>query len=119
MPSPNTDVPFIQSIYLNRRVWLDELHELTDNELNLLDTEVAGLKEDSSNSVHRAMAEGRDYGVAEKLVRVSGRFSYAIERERTERNRTNSMLDLYRQLSAVTAERDALRVQLDHLLTTK
>ena len=52
----------------------------------------------------------------EKLVRVSGRFSYAIDREQTTRQRKESFLDLYKQLSAVTAERDALRTQLDHLL---
>lgn len=116
MTTPNTDIPFIQSVYLQRRVWLDELAELTDAELKLLDTEVAGLKEEASNSVVRALEEGRDYGVMEKLVRVSGRFSYAIDREQTTRQRKESFLEITRQLSAVKAERDALRTQLDYLL---
>jgi hypothetical protein len=116
MTTPNTDIPFVQSVYLQRRVWLDELAELTDAELQLLDTEVAGLKEEASNSVVRALEEGRDYGVMEKLVRVAGRFSYAIDREQTARQRKESFLEVTRQLSAVKAERDALRTQLDHLL---
>jgi len=116
MNPPNTDIPFIQSVYLQRRVWLDELPELTDAELNLLDAEAQGIKEDCSTKVAHAIESGRDYGVIEKLLRVSGRFSYAIDREVTARQRKESFLDLARQLSAVTSERDALRRQLDHLL---
>jgi len=116
MTHPNTSLPYLQSVYLRRRVWLDELHELTDAELSLLGAEADGLKEDCSTQVARAIENGQDYGMAEKLLRVAGRFSYAVEREVTARQRKESFLDLYKQLSAVTSERDALRRQLDHLL---
>jgi hypothetical protein len=51
-------------------------------------------------------------------VRVSGRFIHAIEREETARQRQQSFLELTNQLNAVTAERNNLRNQLDHLLET-
>jgi hypothetical protein len=62
------------------------------------------------------MASGADYGTAEKLVRVSGRFMHAIEREEVARQRHQSFLELTNQLNAVTAERNTLRQQLDHVL---
>jgi len=46
------------------------------------------------------------------LLRTSGTFSYAIEREQVKRQRKASILDLYQQLNAVTAERDALKEKL-------
>ena len=111
--------PFFKSLYLGHTVWIDELNDLTDSELQLLDTEVQGVKEDTSSSVVRAIENGAPYGAMEKLVRVAGRFSYAIEREQTARQRKQSVLGLYQELTAVTAERDALRIQLDHLLAGK
>jgi len=112
-------LPFLQSEYLGREVLLDELNDLTDQELRLLSTEVDGLQADASGSVARAMAEGRDYGVMEKLVRIASRFIHAIDREQTARNRDRSFVELHKQLSAVTAERNVLRNQLDHLLASK
>ena len=117
-PSPKTKLPFIASQYLGREVLLDELGDLTDQELRILATEVDGLHADASASVARHIASGSDFGVPEKLVRVSGRFIHAIEREEVARQRQQSFLELSRQLDAVTAERDNLRTQLDHILET-
>ncbi len=111
-------LPFLQSEYLGKEVLLDELNDLSDQELRLLSTEVDGLQADASSSVARALAEGRDYGVMEKLVRVAGRFIHAIDREQTARQRDRSFLELHQQLSAVTAERNILRDQLDRLMET-
>jgi hypothetical protein len=116
MQSTSTRLPFIQSQYLGREVLLDELNDLTDQELRLLSTEMDGLQADASGTVSRLMTEGRDYGIMEKLVRVAGRFIYAIDREQTARQREQSFLEITNQLGAVTQERDALRRQLDHLL---
>jgi hypothetical protein len=109
-------LPYLNSTYLGREVWLDELADLTEQELRLLATEVDGLHADASASVARHMASGADYGTAEKLVRVSGRFMHAIEREEVARQRHQSFLELTNQLNAVTAERNTLRQQLDHVL---
>jgi hypothetical protein len=117
-PSAKTKIPFIASQYLGREVLLDELGDLTEQELRLLATEMDGLHADASASVTRHLATGHDYGTAEKLVRVSGRFIHAIEREEVARQRQRSFLELSRQLDAVTAERNNLRNQLDHLLET-
>jgi len=54
----------------------------------------------------------------EKLVRVASRFIHAIDREQTARQRDRSFLELHQQLSAVTAERNILRDQLDRLMET-
>ena len=118
MQSPSR-LPYVDSHYLGREVLLDELNDLTDQELRLLSTEVDGLQADASGSVARALAEGRDYGVMEKLARVASRFIHAIDREQTARNRDRSFLEMHNQLNAVTAERDVLRHQLDTLLASK
>jgi hypothetical protein len=115
-PTPKTKLPFIASQYLGREVLLDELGDLTDQELRILATEVDGLHADASASVARHLAAGSDYGMAEKLTRISGRFIHAIDREEVARQRQQSFLELSRQLDAVTAERDNLRTQLDRLL---
>ena len=115
MQSPSR-LPYVDSHYLGREVLLDELNDLTDQELRLLATEMDGLQAETSASITRAMAEGRSYGVMEKLVRIASRFIHAIDREQTARNRDRSFLELHNQLSAVTAERDVLRHQLDTLL---
>jgi hypothetical protein len=115
-PSPKPQLPYLNSTYLGREVLLDELGDLTSQELRLLSTEVDGLHAEASASVARQMAAGTEFGLAEKLVRVSGRFIHAIEREEVARQRQQSFLELSRQLTAVTAERDNLRHQLDHLL---
>ena len=114
--TPKPKLPFLNSVYLGREIWLDELADLTDQELRLLATEVDGLHAEASASVARHMANGTDFGVPEKLTRVSGRFMHAIEREETARQRQHSFLELTNQLKAVTAERNTLRQQLDHVL---
>jgi hypothetical protein len=114
--TPKPKLPFLNSVYLGREIWLDELADLTDQELRLLATEVDGLHAEASASVARHMANGTDFGVPEKLTRVSGRFMHAIEREETARQRQQSFLELTNQLKAVTAERNTLRQQLDHVL---
>ena len=115
MQSPSR-LPYVDSHYLGREVLLDELNDLTDQELRLLATEMDGLQADTSASITRRMAEGRSYGVAEKMLRVAGRFIHAIDREEVARQRDRSFLELHNQLKAVTAERNSLRNQLDHLL---
>jgi len=115
----HSKLPYVQSEYLGREVLLDELNDLTAQELRLLATEMDGLQVDVSASIARALAEGREYGALEKLLRVAGRFIHAIDREETARQRERSVFELYKQLNAVTSERDVLRQQLDRLLETK
>jgi hypothetical protein len=114
--TPKPKLPYLNSTYLGREILLDELADLTEQELRLLATEVDGLHADASASVARHMAIGTDYGTAEKLTRISGRFIHAIEREEIARQRQQSFLELTKQLNAVTAERDRLRQQLDYVL---
>ena len=101
LPISKPQLPYLTSQYLGREVLLDELGDLTDQELRLLSTEADGIQSDASSSVVRALQEGRDYGVMEKLVRVASRFTHAIEREQVARNRQTSFLELTRQLQAV------------------
>lgn len=109
-------IPYIVSRYLGHTVYLDELADLTDRELGLLETEVHGLHSECSQTLGKRLSQSSDLGTVEKLLRTSGRFAHAIERELTTRQRKVSILDLYRQLNAVTEERDSLRKQVDHLL---
>lgn len=109
-------VPYIVSRYLGRTVYLDELAELNDRELGLLETEVHGLHSECSQTLAKRLSQSSDLGTVEKLLRTSGRFAHAIEREMGLRQRKVSILDILEQLKAVTAERDSLRAQLDHLL---
>jgi len=109
-------IPYIVSRYLGHTVYLDELADLSDRELGLLETEVHGLHSECSQTLSRSLTHAGDVGTVEKLLRTSGRFSYAIERELTTRQRKVSILDILEQLKAVTAERDSLRNQVNHLL---
>lgn len=109
-------IPYIVSRYLGHTVYLDELAGLTDRELGLLETEVHGLHSECSQTLSNRLTHTGELGTVEKLLRTSGRFSHAIEREMSTRQRKVSILDVLDQLKAVTAERDALRSQVDHLL---
>lgn len=110
-------VPYIVSRYLGHTVYLDEVPELTDRELQLLDTEVRGLHSECSQSLGKKLTNTENLGTIEKLLRTSGRFAHAIEREQHVRQRKESVLAILEQLNSVTAERDSLRSQLDHLLS--
>ena len=109
-------IPYIVSRYLGHTVYLDELADLTDRELGLLETEVHGLHSECSQTLSKKLSDTNDWGTVEKLLRTSGRFAHAIEREMHARQRKVSVLDILDQLKAVTSERDVLRNQLDHLL---
>ena len=109
-------IPYIVSRYLGHTVYLDELADLSDRELGLLETEVHGLHSECSQTLSRRLSETSDWGTVEKLLRTSGRFAHAIEREMHVRQRKVSILDILDQLKAVTEERDSLRNQVDHLL---
>ena len=109
-------IPYIVSRYLGHTVYLDELADLSDRELGLLETEVHGLHSECSQTLGKRLSQSADLGTIEKLLRTSGRFSHAIEREMHVRQRKVSILDILDQLKAVTAERDSLRKQVDHLL---
>ena len=108
-PTASATLPFVDSHYLNREVQLDELNDLTDQELRLLATEMDGLQEEVSRSISRLMATNRPYGLQEKLVRVAGRFVHAIGQEQAARQLDRSFVDLRQQLETVKAERDLLR----------
>jgi len=110
-------IPYIVSRYLGHTVYLDELADLSDRELALLETEVHGLHSECSQTLGKRLSQTADLGTIEKLLRTSGRFAHAIEREQHVRQRKASVLDILDQLNSVTAERDALRSQLDHLLS--
>ena len=109
-------IPYIVSRYLGHTVYLDELADLTDRELGLLETEVHGLHSECSQTLSKCLTHSGDLGTVEKLLRTSGRFAHAIEREMHARQRKVSVLDILEQLNAVTSERDVLRNQLDQLL---
>lgn len=109
-------IPYIVSRYLGHTVYLDELADLTDRELGLLETEVHGLHSECSQTLSKRLTQTGELGTVEKLLRTSGRFAHAIERELGARQRKVSILDILDQLKAVTAERDSLRSQVDHLL---
>lgn len=109
-------IPYIVSRYLGHTVYLDELADLTDRELGLLETEVHGLHSECSQTISKRLTQSGELGTVEKLLRTSGRFAHAIEREMHARQRKVSVLDILDQLKAVTSERDVLRKQLDHLL---
>lgn len=109
-------IPYIVSRYLGHTVYLDELADLSDRELGLLETEVHGLHSECSQTLSKKLSATNDWGTVEKLLRTSGRFAHAIEREMHVRQRKVSVLDILDQLKAVTSERDVLRNQLDHLL---
>ena len=100
-------LPFLESEYLAQRVDLDEIGDLTDQQLNLLLTEVTGLYGDATESIKKAVLRNHNFRTAETLSRVSRRFHQAIKQEQALR--ADSVLD---QLKAVTSERDALRFQL-------
>ena len=110
-------IPYIVSRYLGHTVYLDELADLSDRELGLLETEVHGLHSECSQTLSKNLSQSGDLGTVEKLLRTSGRFAHAIEREMHVRQRKVSILDILEQLKAVTAERDSLRNQVDHLLS--
>lgn len=110
-------VPYIVSRYLGETIYLDELPDLSDRELRLLETEVHALHSECSQSIARKRSRNQFCGTVEKLLRTSGRFAHAIEREMHVRQRKVSILDILEQLKAVTAERDSLRNQVDHLLS--
>ena len=113
MPSRFTyKVPFISSRYLSHTVYLDELDGLTDKDLELLATEVHALHAECSESLDRTGSVLTGPGVVVKLLRTASTFAYAIEQEQTKRQRKISVLELLNQLNAVTAERDALKIQL-------
>jgi len=104
--------PFIASRYLGHTVHLDELGVLNDKDLALLDTEVHGLHEDCSRSMRSDDIRQEDYGRVDKLLRTSGRFLYAIEREQARRQRQTSILSILNQLNEVRAECETLKAQL-------
>ena len=110
-------IPYIVSRYLGHTVYLDELADLSDRELRLLETEVHGLHSECSQTLGKRLTQTADLGTIEKLLRTSGRFAHAIEREQHVRQRKESVLAILDQLNSVTAERDSLRSQLDHLLS--
>lgn len=109
-------IPYIVSRYLGQTVYLDELADLSDRELGLLETEVHGLHSECSQNLAKRLTQPSELGTVEKLLRTSGRFAHAIEREMHVRQRKVSILDILNQLKAVTEERDSLRNQVDHLL---
>lgn len=114
---PNApSVPYIVSRYLGETIYLDEIPDLSERDLGLLDTEVHALHSECSKAVARKRSRKEDFGTVEKLLRTSGRFVHAIEREMHARQRKVSVLAILDQLNAVTSERDVLRKQLDHLL---
>ena len=105
-------VPFIQSRYLGRTIFLNELADLTDSDLALLDTETHSLHETTSRSLQSDDIRQEDWGTVEKLMRASGSFLYAIEQEKTQRHRSVSILGLLRQLDEVRAECELLKARL-------
>lgn len=108
----NPTLPYLVSRYLGYTVYLDELQQLDDRELSLLETEVHGIHSSCSQQLGRNLTHTGDLKLVETLLRTSGTFSYAIEREQVKRQRKVSILDLYQQLNAVRAECDALKEQL-------
>jgi ATP-dependent Zn protease len=121
MPSPTASatLPFVDSHYLNREVQLDELNDLTDQELRLLATEMDGQREECSKSITRLMATNRPYGLQEKLTRVAGRFIHAIGQEQAARQLDRSFVEMRQQLEAVKAERNLLRQLLTEYKVAK
>jgi hypothetical protein len=121
MASPTkttVDLPYVTSRYIGRDVLLDELGDLTEQELRLLETELDGVHQDCSASIKRLMQTAQPYGHIEKLLRVAGRFLYAIEREHYARQRHQSFFELTQELNAVKEDCANLRRQLDHLLAS-
>lgn len=105
-------IPFIASRYLGHTVFLDELAQLSDKDLDLLDAEVHGLHEDCSRSMKADDIRQEDWGIVEKLLRTSGRFLYAVEQEKGRRQRQTSILSVLTQLDEVRAECESLKKQL-------
>lgn len=105
-------LPFISSRYLGRTVFLDELTDLSDKDLDLLNTEVHGLHQDCNRSIEGDDIRQEDFGLVEKLRRTSSRFLYAIEQEQAHRQRQTSFLQLISQLAEVRAECDTLKARL-------
>jgi hypothetical protein len=108
-PTASTTLPFANSSYLNREVYLDELNDLTDQELRLLATEMDGQREECSKAINLLRLANRPYGLQEKLTRVAGRFIHAIGQEQAARQLDRSFVEMRQQLEVVTAERDLLR----------
>lgn len=113
MSPPSPRVPFVDSRYLGNRIFLDELGHCSDKDLCLLDTEVNGLLESTSQRLKSPEAmTPHEIGITEKLMRTAGRFAYAIEQELSRRQRQTSILEILRELDATRKERDLLRQQL-------
>jgi hypothetical protein len=108
-PTASATLPFANSSYLNREVYLDELNDLTDQELRLLATEMDGQREECSKAINLLRLANRPYGLQEKLTRVAGRFIHAIGQEQAARQLGCSFVEMRQQLEVVTAERDLLR----------
>lgn len=113
-PAPKAQLPYIDSRYLSRIVYLDQIADLSDKELKLLETECQGVHEDFSATLKNGYSAVPR--VAERIIKTSGRFLYAIEREMAQRSKNQSILKLLQELAMVRAERDALQADLDYYL---
>lgn len=81
----HTALPFFQSQFLGRDIYLDEVFDLDIKELKLLTIESSSLKTTLSARAAALGPNHEDSGVVERMLRVSRDFSTATQIELAQR----------------------------------